>query len=146
MTLVFRPSSVCEHAFELPLVMSGAGVLSELRRAVVAEGQMPTIQIAPESYIDFGNQIVHGVAQKQVPTVLPITIASNVDEAVEWEFRAPTTDGQPNGKGVFRVRPAKGTLQPGVEQPISVEFTPRESKAYEVSTPSPNTHSTLLTS
>lgn len=132
LSMVFRPTSVQEHAFELPLVMSGAGVVSELRRAVVADGKLPTVGIAPECSLDFGSQIVQSAGVKKVPTSLPLLLTSNVDEPVGWEFRAPSTDGQPNGKGVFRVVPGKGLLQPGVAQPINVEFLPRESKLYEV--------------
>lgn len=140
MSIAFRPTAVEQHAFEMPLVMTGTGAIGEHRRAVTAAGTQPKVVISPGITMDFGTQVVRSTQQKRISTALEAKLRTNLDTEVPFEFAAPSTDTQENGKGVFVVHPSSGVILPGQEVVLSVEFVPREIKLYEVRGASTSTH------
>lgn len=133
LTLVYKPVSEGANTWELPfapMVSTGPTTLPVIRKVVEGEGVRPKV-IVSKSTLDFGQQIVIRSNQIKAPYQQEIWLTNH--ESAELDIKLGELQGPDSS--VFSVEPQALTIAPGEMMAITIQFTPRDNKAYESSIP-----------
>lgn len=120
--LIFRPSAVVDHGFELPLSMAGLPSTPSIRRVVAATGLKPPLLIS-ESEIDFGHKVVLGQRSRRPPYMKFVRLTNDHDQDIDWRLAVDTEQLR---KSPFHFEPSSGSLPPGATCDVKISFAPRE--------------------
>ena len=143
--LVYRPTTVGDHDFPLPLMFQGIPADGSLKRQVTAAGVKPRL-VMSETTCDFEDRVVQRDQGRRVPYTKELTFANDTGEGISWELDdsslrpVSTAGGGANGGSVtavalWYVSPKRGDLTPGEKVTVRVTFSPQEDADYEAELP-----------
>lgn len=118
--LVFQPTEVNEHSFELPMTLMNVATSSSyhLQPIVSAEAVQAPISLSANS-LDFGITPVYNANNPHArPSVSILTINNDTKGSVTWHF-----DIEPDQ--TFNFEPKQGSLQYGESVNVHMSFTPQ---------------------
>eukprot|EP00762_Andalucia_godoyi_P000316 ANDGO_03161.mRNA.1 hypothetical protein H310_00289 len=133
--MVFSPSEVGTHEFDLPLTLAGvASAGSNLARRVRAQALASRLSLST-TMVDFRNRVVF----KEIPGSELVsghesefTITSEEDKPVEWKF---SEEALAACSSFFTLDVTEGIVLPRDTVSIKVFFKPRENKQYAATIP-----------
>mmetsp|Transcript_18627 Transcript_18627/g.36432 ORF Transcript_18627/g.36432 Transcript_18627/m.36432 type:complete len:3020 (+) Transcript_18627:106-9165(+) len=141
--LVFKPTAVKQHAFELPLVMKGLSAYAGVRRVVAAAGLKPKVALS-HATVDFGDKVILKPDRAlKNPYLLRFEMKNEELTDLDWSLAFPdiitgimedeTGRNQVEPADVtWRVEPTKGTLLPGQSCTVSIFFSPTQGMSFNL--------------
>lgn len=134
--MMYTPTQVKTHAFELPLSLEGVPSLASIRRVVAAQGLQSKISVS-EAKVDFEDRVVLKKTKALKNPYLKTFQITNMEQSNLdwWVLLPPDLTGVTSGKETptlahdteiptWRVEPSQGTLLPNQSCEICVQFVP----------------------
>lgn len=125
--IIFKPTSVHEYDFKIPLQL--AGMETQFSQRVVACALKPRV-VVMHPIVDFGQRVVVK-EDGNIPHRKFNSFTNEDGKELFWELGSLPHEFT----NVFRVEPKEGSLLPGHSAQIQVFFSPNRLMNYEVSVP-----------
>lgn len=121
-TLVFQPTEVADHSFELPMSLLNVVAPSSFKLQPIVSGEAiesPILMSA--TALDFGVKPIHDPLNPNCPpSSLLLKLKSETREAVEWRIEL-----KGNKDDSFVINPNEGVLYPSKSEFVKIQFTPK---------------------
>lgn len=126
--LVFQPTEVADHSFELPMTLLNVPSSSssiKLQPIVSAEGIEAPI-VMSNTQIDFGIKPIHDPLNPNCPaSKQQIRLTCESIETINWRIEINGTNQKENEESCFVVTPNEGVLNPSQFELVKIQFLPK---------------------
>jgi hypothetical protein len=85
MNLVFQPTRLGKHSFELPLLLAGKASKSSLQRTISASALKPPLSIS-NMCVDFGSKLVLRDSGSKASVHNSVILTNDCDRVLHWEI------------------------------------------------------------